>query len=142
MTALERGAGAWRETTRTGEISGAVVVNAAGAWADQVAGLAGAPPVGLVPKRRTAFTFDPSQGLDPGGWPMAIDIDEQFYFKAEAGRILGSPADETPMPPCDVQPDELDVAIAADRIQRAASFENGGDKLVHGSGGISQPRAE
>ena len=55
VTALERGAGAWRETTRTGEISGAVVVNAAGAWADQVAGLAGAPPVGLVPKRRTAL---------------------------------------------------------------------------------------
>ena len=123
VTALERRAGAWRATTRAGEISGAVVVNAAGAWADEVAGLAGAPPVGLVPKRRTAFTFDPPQGLDPGGWPMAIDIDEQFYFKAEAGRVLGSPADETPMPPCDVQPDELDVAIAADRIQRAASFD-------------------
>ena len=122
VTALERRDGAWRAATAAGEMRGAVVVNAAGAWADEIAGLAGVTPIGLVPKRRTAFTFDPPDGLDPGAWPMAIDVDEQFYFKPEAGRILASPADETPMPPCDVQPDELDIAIAVDRIQRAADF--------------------
>ena len=123
VSALERRGGVWRAATAAGEMSGAVVVNAAGAWADEIAGLAGVAPVGLVPKRRTAFTFDPPDGLDPGAWPMAVDIDEQFYFKPEAGRVLGSPADETPMPPCDVQPDELDVAIAVDRIQRATDFD-------------------
>ena len=61
--------------------------------------------------------------MDPSAWPMAVDIDEQFYFKVDAGRVLGSPADETPMQPCDVQPDELDIAIAVDRIQRAADVD-------------------
>lgn len=123
VTALERSGGVWRATTAAGEMAGAVVVDAAGAWADEIAVLAGVAPVGLVPKRRTAFTFDPPEAVDPGAWPMAVDIDEQFYFKPEAGQILGSPADETPMPPCDIQPDELDIAIAVDRIQRAASFD-------------------
>ena len=123
VTALERRAGQWHATTGAGNVTAAVVVNAAGAWADEVAGLAGVAPIGLVPKRRTAFTFDPPAGMDPSAWPMAVDIDEQFYFKVEAGRVLGSPADETPMPPCDVQPDELDIAIAVDRIQRAADVD-------------------
>ncbi len=121
--AFERKGGKWQLSTRAGDFAAPVVVDAAGAWADEIAVLAGVAPVGLVPKRRTAFTFDPPEAVDPGAWPMAVDIDEQFYFKPEAGQILGSPADETPMPPCDVQPDELDIAIAVDRIQRAASFD-------------------
>ena len=55
-------------------------------------------------------------------WPTVIDADEQFYFKPDAGRLLGSPADETATPPCDAQPEEIDVAIAVDRIERAANF--------------------
>ncbi|MFQ5785933.1 MAG: NAD(P)/FAD-dependent oxidoreductase, partial [Alphaproteobacteria bacterium] len=123
VTALDRRDGTWRAITRAGELSGTVVVNAAGAWADEIAGLAGITPVGLAPKRRTAFTFDPPEGHDVSTWPLVADIDEQFYFKPEAGRILGSPADETPMPPCDVQPDELDIAVAVDRIERATTFK-------------------
>ena len=123
VTALERHGSQWHAITSAGAMTARVVINAAGAWADDVAGLAGAAPIGLVPKRRTAFTFDPPAGIDPTTWPMAVDIDEEFYFKVEAGRVLGSPADETPMPPCDVQPEELDIAIALDRIRRAADVD-------------------
>jgi D-arginine dehydrogenase len=78
--------------------------------------------VGLVPKRRTAFVFDPPAGLDCRAWPGIHDIGENFYFKPDAGKLLASPADETPMEPCDVYPDDLDVAIAVDRIQQAANL--------------------
>jgi D-arginine dehydrogenase len=111
----------WRIETRAGPFEAAVLVDAAGAWADQLAELAGVAPLGLTPKRRTAILFEPSIDPDPM-WPVVIDTDEAFYFKPESGLLLGSPADETPVPPCDVQPEELDVAIAIDRIERAASF--------------------
>jgi len=81
--------------------------------------VAGVRPVGLVPKRRTAFTFEPPEGMEIAAWPATIDIDERFYFKPDAGRILGSPADETPSEPCDAQPEELDLAIGVDRIETA-----------------------
>ena len=111
----------WRVETRAGPFEAAVLVDAAGAWADQLAEMAGVAPLGLAPKRRTAILFEPSIDPDPA-WPVVIDADEEFYFKPESGLLLGSPADETPVPPCDVQPEELDVAIAIDRIERAASF--------------------
>ena len=109
----------WRVALRGGEeVEARIVVNAAGAWADEIAAMAGAIPIGLVPKRRTAFTFE----AETGAWPMAVDVDEQFYFKPESGRVLGSLADETPSPPCDAQPEEIDVAMAVDRIERATVF--------------------
>ena len=111
----------WRVETRAGPFEAAVLVDAAGAWADQLAETAGVAPLGLTPKRRTAILFEPSIEPDPA-WPAVIDADEKFYFKPESGLLLGSPADETPVPPCDVQPEELDVAVAIDRIERAASF--------------------
>jgi D-arginine dehydrogenase len=123
VTALERHGGDWRATTPAGEWTAPVVINAAGAWADEIARLAGIAPVGLVSKRRTMVTFDPPDGVDMASWPMAADIDEQFYFKPEAGRVLASPADETPMEPCDVQPDELDIAVAIDRVLACANFD-------------------
>jgi len=108
---------------RDGErIAATTVVNAAGAWADILGSLAGAAPVGLVPKRRTAFTFDSPPGLELAGLPMAIDFDETFYFKPEVGRFLASPADETPSAPCDAQPEEIDIAIAVDRIEAATTL--------------------
>ena len=119
VTALSRGNGAWTVTTPAGNYTAPIVVNAAGAWCDVIAGLAGVAPVGLVPKRRTVFTFDPPPELDISSWPVTIDIDEQFYFKPDAGQILGSPADETPSPPCDAQPEEIDGALAVERVQRA-----------------------
>src|SRR5579875_901478 len=120
LRGLDFRSGFWTAHTAAGEFSAPVIVNAAGAWCDKVAALAGAAPVGLVPKRRTAFIFDPPAEIDTRRWPSVHDVGESFYFKPDAGRILASPADETPMEPCDVQPDDLDVAIAVERIQAAA----------------------
>jgi D-arginine dehydrogenase len=123
VTALALADGGWTAATPAGDFTAPVVVNAAGAWADVVAGLAGLPPIGLAPKRRTVLTIAPPAGADTSHWPMTLDIEENFYFKPDAGRLLVSPADETPMPPCDVQPDELDIAIAIDRLTRATTIE-------------------
>src|SRR5260370_31474706 len=73
--------------------------------------------------RRAALPIASPVGIDASHWPMPLDIEENFYFKPDAGRLLVSPADETPMPPCDVQPDELDIAIAIDRLTRATTIE-------------------
>jgi D-arginine dehydrogenase len=110
----------WTVRTAAGDFAAPVVINAAGAWCDKVGAMAGAGPIGLVPKRRTAFIFDPPPGTDIAKWPSVIDVGEEFYFKPDAGKFLGSPADQTPMEPCDAQPDDFDVALAVDRIQRAA----------------------
>lgn len=122
LQALDRTNGIWRAETTAGPVSAATIVNAAGAWADIVAGLAGIAAIGLVPKRRTAVVFEPAEPVDAAGWPMVNDVDETFYVKPESGRFLASPADATPMPPCDVQPDELDIAIAIDRVERATTL--------------------
>jgi len=117
---LARNAGVWTVRTAAGDFAAPIIVNAAGAWCDVVGTMAGAAPIGLVPKRRTAFIFDPPPGIDIAKWPSVIDVGEEFYFKPDAGKFLGSPADQTPMEPCDAQPDDFDVALAVDRIQRAA----------------------
>lgn len=124
VTALDRKNGRWTIRLGDGEtIAAANIVNASGAWADVVAGLAGAQPVGLVPKRRTAFTFDAPQGLALESMPMVIDFDETWYVKPEVGQFLGSPADETPSPPCDAQPEEMDIAVAVDRIETGMTLK-------------------
>jgi D-arginine dehydrogenase len=120
---LARQGGMWAAATSAGDFTAPIVVNAAGAWADVLAERAGLPPIGLVPKRRTALTVAPPAEIDTAVWPMTLDIAETFYFKPDAGKLLLSPADETPMPPCDVQPEELDVAIAIDRLMRATTIE-------------------
>ncbi len=120
---LSGGAGSWRAVTPAGEFRAPVIVNAAGAWCDEIAELAGIAPIGLTPKRRTAFTFAAPEDTEPADWPMVIDVAEKFYFKPESGLLLGSPADETPIDPQDVQPEELDVALGADRIQKATVME-------------------
>ncbi|WP_333683959.1 NAD(P)/FAD-dependent oxidoreductase [Pontibaca methylaminivorans] len=120
---LARSGGRWRADTARGVFSAPVVVNAAGAWADELATMAGVRRIGLVPRRRTAVLVEPPRGCDVSGWPMIIDAEEQFYTKPEAGQLLISPADETPCPPCDAQPEELDVAIAIDRFQAAFAMD-------------------
>jgi D-arginine dehydrogenase len=110
--------GGWAIETRAGSFTAELVVNAAGAWADPVAALAGVAPLGLQPLRRTAVLIEPPDGLDPAGWPMIEDVEETIYVKPEGGALMVSPVDETPDAPGDVQPDELDVAIAIDRYQR------------------------
>lgn len=123
VSSLKRDTGLWMIETRAGTYRTPVVVNAAGAWSDELATLAGVKPVGLVPKRRTAITVEAPDGAESSDWPVVADIDEKFYFKPESGRLLVSPADETEMPPCDVQPDELDVAITVDRFETATSMK-------------------
>ncbi|MAZ04748.1 MAG: FAD-dependent oxidoreductase [Sneathiella sp.] len=116
---LERTSNDWHITTPDASYKAKKIVNAAGAWADFIGELAGATPIGLIPKRRTAMVVTAPSDINSDRWPMVIDIDEQFYLKPDAGRLLISPADETSSPPCDVQPDELDVAICVDRIETA-----------------------
>jgi D-arginine dehydrogenase len=118
VTAVVRTADGWRVESTAGTVSAGVVVDAAGAWADQLAEMAGIRPIGLVAKRRTAILIDPPAGLDGSSWPMVMDLDERFYIKPEAGTLLVSPADETPVPPCDVQPEEIDVAHAVARYEK------------------------
>jgi D-arginine dehydrogenase len=109
----------WQVATPAGHYTAPVVVDAAGAWADLVARMAGVPPVGLIPKRRTAFIVAAPEGPPIDAWPMVVDAAESFYFKPEMGKLLISPADATPMPPQDIQPDEIDIAVAAERIAAA-----------------------
>jgi D-arginine dehydrogenase len=120
LIGLRRGAGRWTATTTAGDFTAPVLVNAAGAWADQVGRLAGARPIGLTPLRRTALTID--VGVDPSSWPMVIDSREELYFKPEARRLLVSPCDETPLEPCNAAPDDYDVAVAVDRLERATTL--------------------
>jgi D-arginine dehydrogenase len=117
---IERRNGRWEVATSGGAVfRSPVVVNAAGAWGDAVAAIAGLAPIGLTPCRRTAAIINPAP-YDVTAWPLLGDVGHTWYARPEARtRLLVSPADETPMQPHDVQPDELDVAIAIDRMQQA-----------------------
>ena len=117
---IERRGGRWEVDSNTGTIFRApVVVNASGAWGDTVAAIAGVAPIGLTPCRRTAAIINPAP-YDVTAWPLLNDVGQTWYARPEARtRLMVSPADETPMSPHDVQPDELDVAIAIDRMQQA-----------------------
>ncbi|MBB4285575.1 NAD(P)/FAD-dependent oxidoreductase [Roseospira goensis] len=115
--AITRSGDLWHVETRAGaRFAAPILVNAAGAWADEIAVLAGAAPLGLVPKRRTGIMLDPPLGLDVRRWPLTGDLTDQFYIKPEGGRLMLSPADATPVPPQDVQPEVLDIARAMDRF--------------------------
>ncbi|MFN0044381.1 MAG: NAD(P)/FAD-dependent oxidoreductase [Alphaproteobacteria bacterium] len=126
VTGLARKAGKWRVTTaKSGDYIADIVVNAAGAWADVLGTMAGVRGIGLQPKRRTVIVFDAPAGTDIQPWPIVADIDEKFYFKPEAGRILASPADETPVPPQDIQPEDEDKALIAERIEACSILKVG-----------------
>ncbi len=123
VSALEHTGTTWKIATADHAFHAEVVINAAGAWADVLARLAGVREVGLQPRRRTALIVDAPPGMNVDEWPMVIDADEQFYFKPDAGTLLLSPADETPSEPCDAWPDDWDVAVAVDRVQNATMLE-------------------
>lgn len=120
---LEAQTGGWR-VALAGEdtVEAGIIVNAAGAWADGVARLAGASPIGLTPLRRTVVLVDPPAELALDAWPTVIDVDEQFYFKPESGALLASPADETESAPVDAAPEEMDIAVCIDRLQTATTL--------------------
>jgi D-arginine dehydrogenase len=123
VQALASVGGGWRVTTSSGGWECDRVVNAAGAWADMVAALAGLPPVGLRPMRRTICLFPVPGDLGHTRWPMLVDEAERFYLKPEPGQFLASPADETPSAPGDPRPDMLDIATALERVREATTLE-------------------
>ena len=99
-----------------------IVLNAAGAWADQIAALAGAQPIGLQPCRRSAFMFAPPHGVSTQDWPLVMSLGHDWYFKPDAGMLLGSPANEDPVQPQDVQAEEFDIALGVHRIEEATTM--------------------
>ncbi len=117
VTGLRRAGGCWRVEARDIVCEAPVVLNAAGAWVDRIAALAGVRPIGIEPRRRSAFVFALPAGLDPSAWPMTVGIAEDWYMKPDAGMMLASPANADPVEPQDVQPEELDIALAIDRIE-------------------------
>ena len=112
----------WRVDAGDVHYEAPVVVDAAGAWCDRVAALARVRPIGLVPKRRSILTFAPPGDVDTSHWPMFGGLGDSWYVKPDAGMLLGSPANADPVEPQDVQPEELDIAIAIDRIETATTL--------------------
>lgn len=98
------------------------VVNAAGAWADELGAVFGARPIGLVPHRRSAFTFKGPEGVDASHWPAVVGVDESYYFKPDAGQMLGSPANADATVPHDVVPEELDIAMGIHQIESVSTL--------------------
>jgi D-arginine dehydrogenase len=114
----------WNVDMPNGSYSARIVVNAAGAWADEVARSVGVRPLGLQPLRRTIIGFAPPADLDVSGWPFLKTVSEEgFYMLPDAGLLLASPMDVTPHEPCDVQPDDYDIALAAWRVEEATTLK-------------------
>lgn len=124
VQALHHDGATWIVDTPGQSYTAGVVVNAAGAWVDRIARLAGVTPIGIQPLRRTVITFDVPEELEVSGWPFTKTVGSGFYFEPEGkGRLLACPMDETPCDPCDAQPEEEDVALAAWRVEKATTLE-------------------
>lgn len=122
VDSAERIPDGWRLRSERGEVlSARIIVNAAGAWADSFAAMAGANPIGIQPYRRTVAQVrtDPAP---PADLPLVLDIAGRFYFKPESGRLWLSPHDEEPSPPCDAAPEELAIAEAIDRFEKVVDW--------------------
>ncbi|MDP8912004.1 MAG: FAD-binding oxidoreductase [Pseudomonadota bacterium] len=118
IAAVARSGGGWEVTTEAGEHwSAPILINAAGAWADAIARMAGVTPLGLQPKRRTIIVVDGPAGHDVRGWPFVKTAVDEFYMLPESGRLMASPVDEVDCEACDAQPDDYDVALAAYRLE-------------------------
>ena len=122
VTAIERHGADWRVRAGGQVYQAPVLINAAGAWADVSAGQAGVRPIGLEPRRRSAFMFAAPAGMDTHAWPLVFGADEDWYIKPDAGLLLGSPANADPVAPHDVQPEELDIALAIHRIEEMTTM--------------------
>lgn len=134
VTSLTREAGVWCAATATERFHGAVVINAAGAWADHVGALAGARPIGLVPKRRTAIIIKAPAGTDCSTLPAIDFAGTDAYIKPDAGRLMASPGDATPSAAFDVWPEDMDIAVLADWIERQTTIKVA--KIEHSWAGL------
>lgn len=125
VAAVAREGSGWQVEAGGESFSAAVLVNAAGAWADEVAHLAKVTPLGIRPMRRTIIQFAPPQGEGVAGWPFVKTAVDDFYMLPEAGRLMASPVDEVPAEPCDAQPEEYDLALAAWKVEEYTSMNVG-----------------
>lgn len=123
VESIKRVGDSWTVKAGGETFSAAVVVNATGGWVEEMAALAGLPSLGIQPFRRTALTVEAPTGVNTADWPEMVDIDEEFYFKPDAGLILISPADETPTRPVDAQPEEVDVAMGVYRFEQVTGLD-------------------
>ncbi len=121
---FRRSADIWEVASEKGEtFSAPILVNAAGSWADRVAELAGVARLGFEPKRRTIITFDAPPGTLLEGLPFAKTVGDELYFAPESGRLFASPMDEVSSDPCDAQPDDYEVALAAWRMEERTTVK-------------------
>jgi D-arginine dehydrogenase len=126
ISSISRSGAAWTVISEDGErFSAPILIDAAGSWADEVAKMAGLQPLGLEPKRRTIITFDAPPGTELERLPFAKTVGDELYFAPESGRLFASPMDEVPSGPCDAQPDEYEVALAAYRMEERTSVKVG-----------------
>jgi D-arginine dehydrogenase len=123
VTALRQTGGVWSIRASGTEYQAPIVLNAAGAWADVVARMAGVTGIGLEPRRRSAFMFAPPADLKTSEWPAVIGLSQEWYFKPDAGMLLGSPANADPVEPQDVQPEEFDIALGIHRIEEMTTLK-------------------
>ncbi|MFT7460563.1 MAG: D-arginine dehydrogenase [Planctomycetota bacterium] len=124
VAALTQEKNSWKvDLLNNDKLSANRVINAAGAWGDVIAELAGVAAIGLSPRRRNIIVFDGPENMDVDHWPAVGSISGAYYFLPEAGKLMGSSADEVPSIPCDAQPDEYDIALAADNIESATTLE-------------------
>ncbi|MGN6692044.1 MAG: NAD(P)/FAD-dependent oxidoreductase, partial [Sphingopyxis sp.] len=122
LDGARRTASGWEVRLDSGTIHADLIVNAAGAWADRVAEACGAAPLGIQPYRRTVVQLRLGVPV-PASLPLVVHLGGNFYFKGESeGRIWLTPHDETPSEPCDAAPDEIDVAVAIDRLQQVVDW--------------------
>jgi len=121
VTSIERHANHWVVATNSGRWQTSVIVNAAGAWADQIAALASVKPLSLAPLRRTAALVELTNSIDVTHWPLFAEINESWYAKPESGKLLVSPADENLVEPCDALVDDLVLAEGIDRFERGVT---------------------
>ncbi len=123
LGALSRANGHWHAIAGSSTYEAKIIINAAGAWADQVGQMAGAKPIGLVPKRRTAIVVDAPEGINVKAMPAVDFAGADAYFKPDSGRVMASPGDQTPVEPQDIQPDEWDMAVVADWLQTETTIQ-------------------
>ncbi|WP_299819095.1 FAD-binding oxidoreductase [uncultured Roseibium sp.] len=119
---ITRVSGQWRVETPQGVFEAPVLINAAGAWADEIAALAGVRKIGLVAMRRSAAIIPPPEGVDVTGWPLVASASESWYAKPDAGKLMVSPADEDPVAPHDVWADDMVLAEGLHRFEQAVTM--------------------
>ncbi|NND93214.1 MAG: FAD-binding oxidoreductase [Granulosicoccus sp.] len=123
VTGLHRRTDGWVAILEDGQIQAKVVINAAGAWADEIGRMAGAVSIGLVPKRRTAILVDPPEGVDLASVPAIDFMGINSYIIPNAGQLMVSPGDESPVEPQDIQTDDMEVAVLVDWLENQTSIE-------------------